>query len=63
MKMKLFQDYNQNNHKGKELEIDKILFDESFAGNFKVRVIGLEKKPVYLAITWFVEISQDEKYL
>lgn len=55
MKMKLLNDYNEHNHKGKELEVDKILFDEAFAGKFKVRVIGIEKRPTYLAITWFVK--------
>lgn len=55
MKMKLLEDYNQNNHKGKELEVDKILFDEVFAGNFKVRVVWEDGRTTYFSITWFVK--------
>lgn len=60
MKMKLIEDYDEKRKKGYVVEVDKIMFSEQYGGNFKVRVIGVRKNPVWMAITWFIKIPDDK---
>jgi len=61
MKVKLVADFDEVRKKGFEVEIDKIVYDPSYAGNFKVRVsYGFPKSTKYLSITWIVKRPEDK---
>lgn len=61
MKLKFIARFDDKHGKGTEVEVDKIAFDPSYRGNFKVRVVGKWKRPKYLAITWFVNVPESLK--
>lgn len=56
MKIKLIEDYDDKHRKGFEVTVDRILYSIEHTGYFKVRVIGMHKKPTWMAITWFIKI-------
>lgn len=41
------------------MKIDKITYDENHAMNFKVRVVGLWKRPTYISIAWFFKAPNE----
>lgn len=58
MKLKFISNFdNVKLKKGYEVEVDKIKFDLDFVGGFAVRVISVWKRPRWLAISWFVDVS------
>ena len=62
MKAKLAGNYDENHPKGTEVDIDKIVYDDEYAGKYKVRVVsGFSKNPIYLSINWVVKVPKGKE--
>lgn len=62
MKMKLIADFDGKRKQGHEMEIDQIRYSTKYAGNFAVRIVGEWLRPRWVAITWFVETSDEDRF-
>lgn len=60
MKLKFNSAYDEKRKKGYEVEIDKIKYEPTWGGGYKVRVVGEWSKPTYLALSWFCEHPDSE---
>lgn len=60
MKLKFVLDFDDKRKKGFEVEVDRIRYVPTFVGSYAVRVIGVWKRPTWLAIGWFIIPNTDE---
>jgi len=58
MKLIMNMDFGIKLKAGDVVEVDAIQFDPSNLGAFKLRVVGVWKKPRWFSICWFMELPE-----
>lgn len=54
MKLKLLQDYTDKHKAGELIEIDNLMRRRDCGSGVMVRVVGMNKNPVWLDLGWFI---------